>query len=102
MEELPDFRALAALWLARDPRSAGLDEEAKTKIVARLARALENRRSSTDHSLQDVGLIVNIGRDSLTADQGLAEDALDQLTQFLQERIEGDGLEIEHERKDNS
>ncbi len=90
MEDLPDFRALAELWLARHPRSQELDESTRETIVARLATALENRRSSTNPSLQDVGLIVNIDRESMSADKGLAEDAIEQLTRFLQEKIDQD------------
>lgn len=90
MEDLPDFRALAELWLARHPRSQELDESTRETIITRLATALKDRRNSTDRSLQDVGLVVNIDRESMSADKGLAEDAIEQLTRFLQERIEQD------------
>jgi len=49
MDETPDFEALARLWLGRDPRSENLPQDAREKIVARLAEALKKRRSSTDH-----------------------------------------------------
>ena len=88
MDETPDFEALARLWLGRDPRSENLPQDAREKIVARLAEALKKRRSSTDHAAQDVGLVVNIDRESIVPGKGLAEDAIEQLTEFLQERID--------------
>ena len=90
MEEEPNFEALAKLWLARDPRAANMPPEAQAKIVARLAEALKQRREKTDHKKQDVGLVVNIDRDNLIPGKGLAEEAIEQLTQFLKERIEYD------------
>lgn len=88
MDDTPDFEALAHLWLSRDPRAAELDEDAQAKIVARLAKALKARRDQTDHSAQDVGLIVNVDRDNIIPGKGLADSALDQLTNILKERIE--------------
>lgn len=88
MNDEPNFRALAALWLARDPRAQDLDESTREAIVTRLAEALKRRRQGTDHSHQDVGLIVNIDRDQFESGKGLAEEAIEQLTRFLQERIE--------------
>ena len=88
MEDTPDFQALAKLWLSRDPRSQQMNEEAKAKAVERLAKALEAKRQATDHAEQDVGLVVNIDRDNIVPGKGLAEDAIEQLTQFLKERID--------------
>lgn len=90
MEDLPDFHALAELWLARHPRSQDLDSNTRASIVARMAAALENRRNSNDGSEEEIGLIVNIDRDSMSTENGLAEEAIDKLTQFLQERIDQD------------
>jgi hypothetical protein len=88
MDETPDFQALAQLWLARDPRAEALPPEAREKIVARLAQALKQRRQKTNHSHQDVGLVVNVDRDNIIPGKGLAEEAIEQLTKFLQERID--------------
>jgi hypothetical protein len=88
MDEQPDFQALAKLWLARDPRAQEMDDESRAKIVSRLAEALKRRRQATNHSEQDVGLVVNVDRDSILPGKGLAEEAIEQLTKFLQERID--------------
>lgn len=88
MDQEPNFEALAELWLARDPRAESLPAEARAKIVSRLAEALKQRRQSTDHASQDVGLVVNIDRDNIVPGKGLAEEAIEQLTRFLQERID--------------
>lgn len=90
MEEEPNFEALAKLWLARDPRAANMPPEAQAQIVARLADALKKRRQKTDHKNQEVGLVVNIDRDNIIPGKGLAEEAIEQLTQFLRERIESE------------
>lgn len=87
MADAPDFKALAELWLSRDPRSAEMDPEARAKAVERLAEALRKRRESTDHEAQEVGLVVNIDRDEILKN-GLSESALEQLTQIVRERIE--------------
>jgi hypothetical protein len=87
-ENEPNFEALARLWLARDPRSHLMSEEDKERAVVRLAQALQKRRQSTDHSKQDVGLVVNVDRDHLVPGKGLTDEAFDQLLGFLKERIE--------------
>ncbi|MFA5506793.1 MAG: hypothetical protein WC314_17020 [Vulcanimicrobiota bacterium] len=84
----PDFHALARLWLARDPRARTMNPDEQTRIVGRLAEALKKRRESTDHSHQDVGLIVNVDRDHLVPGKGLSDEAFTQLLGFLQERLE--------------
>lgn len=88
MDETPNFRALAELWLARDPRSEALPPEAREQIISKLAKALERRRKGVNHQHQDVGLVVNIDRDNIVPGKGLAEEAIEQLTRFLQERID--------------
>ncbi len=92
MEEQPDFLSLAELWLSRDPRSQDLDEDSRSRAISRLAEALRSRREGTHHPDQDVGLIVNVPRESLIPGKGLDEDALDQLSQYIQERIDENGV----------
>ena len=87
-ENEPNFEALARLWLFRDPRSHIMNDEEKERAVDRLARALRERRQSTDHSKQDVGLVVNVDREHLIPGKGLTDEAFDQLVGFLKERIE--------------
>ena len=86
--EEPDYQRLAELWLARDPRTEQMDSHSRAQAVARLATALKARRQSVKHSDQDVGLVVNVDRDSFVPGQGLSSDTLDQLTHFIQERID--------------
>ena len=89
-DNTPDFEALAALWLDRDPRSQNLSPEEREKAVLRLAEALRQRRDSTKHSDQDVGLVVNVARDEIEEGKGLSKAALEQLSRIVQERIEED------------
>lgn len=88
MSDIPDFQALAELWLQRDPRSNELDPEKRQQIVDRLASALEKRRDTAKPVDHDVGLIVNVPREDLESNGGLSGDILDQLAAFLKERIE--------------
>ncbi|MCA9778965.1 MAG: hypothetical protein KC800_19690 [Candidatus Eremiobacteraeota bacterium] len=99
----PNFHALARLWLARDPRSQIMGEDERERVVQRLAEALKRRRQSTDHSKQDVGLVVNVDRDHLVPGKGLSEEAFEQLLGFLKERIENPENPTDHglENRDN-
>ena len=87
-EEAPDYERLAELWLARDPRTEEMDATSRAQAVKRLATALEKRRSSVKHSDHDVGLVVNVSRDDIIPGQGLSSEALDQLSQIIQKRID--------------
>lgn len=87
-EQEPDFRVLAWLWLKRDPRSQSMTEEEQERVISRLAEALKKRRDQTDHSKQDVGLVVNVDRDHFEPGKGLSDEAFEQLLGFLKERID--------------
>ena len=102
-ENEPNFQALARLWLARDPRSQVMGEEERERVVQRLAEALKRRRETTDHSKQDVGLVVNVDRDHLVPGKGLSDEAFEQLLGFLKERIENPENPPDHglENRDN-
>ena len=84
----PEFKVLAEAWVARDPRMEGLDGDRKEALVSRLAEALSRRRGIQKEESADVGLIVNIDRDHFRPGQGLSSEALDKLTEFVQERID--------------
>ncbi len=84
----PEFKVLAEAWVARDPRMEGLDGDRKEALVSRLAEALSRRRGIQEEESADVGLIVNIDRDHFRPGQGLSSEALDKLTEFVQERID--------------
>lgn len=85
----PDFNALAEAWVDKDPRTLNLDPERRSKLVARMAKALESRWSHQAQEQEDIGLVVNVERNLLSPEG--AEETLSQLTDFVQERIdEGD------------
>jgi hypothetical protein len=88
MQDEPDFQTLAALWLARNPRSEELDETTRSAVVKRLAQALEARRASIGQIDHEADLVVNVDRGHFTAGERLPEDAVEQLTRFVQERID--------------
>jgi hypothetical protein len=96
--EEPDFEALARAWVANDPRLSALVQQSPEKaagLIARLAHSLAQRRESVQQSQPPVvppsveplsengSLVVNIGRDRFDPRTGLDSEALDQLSEFL-------------------
>ncbi len=86
----PDFKALALAWVANDPRMSALDEDRREALVIRIAEALSRRRGIEKPDDEEIGLVVNIDRDHFQPGGGLSNVALDQLGDFLQERIDQD------------
>ena len=84
----PEFKVLAEAWVGKDPRMEGLDGDRKEALVSRLAEALARRRGIQEEESPDIGLVVNIDRDHFRPGQGLSSEALDKLTEFVQERID--------------
>ncbi len=84
----PDFKALAEAWVDGDPRTAELDPERRAKLVARMSQALEQRWGRRQEEEADIGLVVNVERSLLSPENPEAGDTLDQLTAFVQERLE--------------
>ena len=69
---------------------SALDEDRQESLVSRIAEALSRRRETEKPDDEDVGLVVNIDRDHFQPGGGLSDVALDQLGDFLQERIDQD------------
>lgn len=85
----PDFKAFARAWVANDPRTRQGDAARNDALVARLAAALEHRRSDLDAlDPPDGSLVVSVDRSRLDAATGLDLDALAQLCDYLQEAAE--------------
>lgn len=84
----PDFKALAYAWIDGDPRSAELrdkDPDARDRLAARLAEALDRRRRDVSSQPFEGGnLIVTVPEERFTP-RGLDEGALTQLEQFIEE-----------------
>ncbi len=89
----PDFKALAEAWAANDPRLNELEGDRREAMIGRLAEALSRRRNLQAAEERDIGLVVNIDRDHFRPEGGLSEAALEQLTEFVQERIDEDARE---------
>lgn len=84
----PDFKTLAEAWVANDQRLAQVDVERREALVGRLAEALARRRGFQKQEQTSQALIVEVDRDQLQT--GLSPKALDQLTEFVQQRIDFD------------
>lgn len=89
----PDFKSLAEAWVANDPRMNELDGDRREAMVGRLAEALSRRRNLREAEEKDIGLVVNVDRDHFRPGGGLSEDALQKLTEFVQERIDEENRE---------
>lgn len=97
-----DFTEIAKAWVDGDKRTENLEGERREKLVARIAAALAARRASTPQDDTNVGLIVNIDKDGFVPGKGLKEDVLTKLTEYVQERIEDEGLEQPESGEDKS
>ncbi len=86
----PDFKALAEAWIANDPRMQGVDGDRKEALIGRLAEALSRRRGFQKEDSTEIGLVVNVDRDHFQPGRGLSSEALDKLTEMVQERIDHD------------
>lgn len=84
----PDFDALAEAWVDGDSRTADLDPERRAKLVARMSAALESRWGRRQEEEAEIGLVVNVDRTLLSPENPDAQDTLDQLTAFVQERLD--------------
>lgn len=86
----PDFKALAEAWISNDSRIDDVDGSRRELLVGRIAEALSRRRKYEEAQEQELGLVVNVDRDHFSTSHGLSEAALEQLTDFVQERIDQD------------
>lgn len=84
----PDFKALARVWMERDPRMKDLKNDRREALVDRLAEALARRRASEQQDASDIGLVVKVDRGHIEDDGRLSSEALKQLSEFVQERID--------------
>lgn len=86
MTDEPDFEGLAKAWIAGDPRLQGMDPERARALAVRLAEALDRRRRGVaEPGPVEEHLVVNVHPSRLDPEKGLDPDALDQLTEFVEE-----------------
>ncbi|MGI5843518.1 MAG: hypothetical protein ACOX9B_04985 [Candidatus Xenobium sp.] len=88
-----DFEALARAWVEGSPRSRELvrsDPERADRLVLRLARALEERRRQESAGLDERGdLVIQVDRSRFVPGVGLDEEALDEVTRYIEEVARG-------------
>jgi len=84
-----DFAALARAWVEGDPRSRELarsDPERASRLVLRLAQALEKRRQQESAGLAERGdLVIQVDRSRFVPGVGLDQEALDQVVRYIEE-----------------
>ncbi len=84
-----DFEALARAWVEGDPRSRELarsDPERASRLVMRLAQALEKRRQQKSADPAERGdLVIQVDRSRFVPGVGLDDEALDQVARYVEE-----------------